>query len=157
MVFIAVIMDFATGKVSNRLIVVGLIVGLVLQIVFGGKENIDNAFIGAIVPIIVLILVFIIGGIGAGDIKLFSVIGVFLGPRGVFICIIVAIVIGAIISLGKILMNRNFYIYFSNLFNYVSTLNQTNKIQLYKREKYNTIHFTLPILLSVLIYMGGFI
>jgi prepilin peptidase CpaA len=150
-------MDFATGKVSNKLIIIGIILGFVLQILFEGKDKIGNFLLGAMVPIIFLMLVFMIGGIGAGDIKLFSVIGVFLGARGVFTCIITAFIIGAVISLGKILISRNFYVYFNNLINYISEFFQTQKIQIYKREKNNTIHFTLPILISVLIYMGGFI
>lgn len=153
----AVIMDFSTGKVSNYLIVVGLIAGFILQILFGGKAQIIYSLAGAIVPILVLIIVFIIGGIGAGDIKLFSVIGVFIGAKGVFTCIVVSFIIGAVISLGKIIFSRNLYLYFNNLVNYVSLTYQSQKIQLYKRDKNNTIHFTLPILISVLLYMGGIV
>jgi len=153
----AVIMDFSTGKVSNYLIIVGLIMGFFLQILSGGKEQIIYSLAGAVVPLVVLMLVFLIGGIGAGDIKLFSVIGLFLGAKGVFTCIVVAFIIGAVMSLGKILVSRNFYFYFNNLVHYVSSTYQSQKIQIYKREKRNTIHFTLPILISVLLYMGGIV
>lgn len=150
-------MDFTTGKVSNKLIIVGLLIGFSLQIIRGGKENIGYFLIGALVPVLLLIVVFMIGGIGAGDIKLFSVVGMFLGPQGVFSCIIIAFLIGAILSLGKIIISCNIYIYFNHLINYISMTYQTKKIQVYKREKNNTIHFTLPILISVLIYRGGIV
>jgi prepilin peptidase CpaA len=150
-------MDFSTGKISNYFIVAGLITGFVLQRLFGGNAQIIYSLAGAIIPILVLAVVFVIGGIGAGDIKLFSVIGVFLGVKGVFTCIVVSFIIGAVISLGKILVSRNFYLYFNNLINYVSLTYQSQKIQLYKKEKSNTIHFTLPIFISVLLYLGGIV
>lgn len=155
-VFIAVILDFATGKVSNYLILTGLLAGFVVQFIWG-KDKISSVLLGAIVPVAVLFIVFMIGGIGAGDVKLFAVIGVFLGVRGVFTCIILAFIVGAVISIGKILIYRNSIRYLDNLYSYISLLNQTKKIQLYKKEKANTIHFTLPILISVVVYMGGMV
>jgi prepilin peptidase CpaA len=149
-------MDFTTGKVKNIWILIGLIVGILLQIVVE-KKSIIEICAGAIVPFLILIGVFAIGGIGAGDVKLFSVIGVFIGVKGVFYCIIVSLVLGAIFSLGKILIHRKSFNYFHNFCQYLSSFYQTKKIQLYQKEKANTIHFTLPIFISVVIYMGGVI
>jgi len=155
-VFIAVILDFTTGKVSNNLILAGLFMGIFVQIIWE-KDRISDVLLGGIVPVVVLFLIFLIGGIGAGDVKLFAVIGVFLGVRGVFTCIILAFLTGAVISIGKILINKNSFCYLSNLYSYISSFYRTKKIQLYKKEKANTIHFTLPILIGVVIYMGGMV
>lgn len=150
-------MDFATGKVSNQFIIIGLVLGFILQIILKGKSGIIPCIVGTIVPILVLMLVFMIGGIGAGDIKLFSVIGVFIGYQGVFTCIIASFVIGAFISIGKILINHNFLVCFNNIIRSFSQLYYSQTLPVYKREKSNTIHFTLPILISVIFYTGGII
>jgi prepilin peptidase CpaA len=148
-------MDFVTGKVSNKLILPGLLSGLVFALILDGTRGLEEYFMGVMTPIVILILVFAIGGIGAGDVKLFAVIGGFIGAQGVFQCILASLMIGAVISLGKILINKTFFACFNNLINYISKTYYMQKYQIYKREKNNTIHFTLPIFISVLIYMGG--
>lgn len=154
---IAVILDFATGKVSNKLILIGLLLGLCLRFYQGGLNQVGNYLLGITVPFLALIVVFLIGGIGAGDIKLFSVIGGFVGAKDVLVCIVAAIFIGAVISIIKILMNKNFFVCFSHIIQFFSGFYQTQKIQVFKKEKSNTIHFTLPILISVLLSLGGII
>lgn len=96
-----------------------------------------------------------IGGIGAGDVKLFAVIGGFIGYQGVLWCIVFAFIFGAILSVGKILIQKRFFLTLRNLGLYIFQIVQSKHIQVYKQEKSNTIHFTLPILISVLCYIGG--
>jgi prepilin peptidase CpaA len=156
-VFIAVILDFTTGKVSNKLILIGLLFSFIFAVILGENNGLIYYLLGVITPIVTLLLLFIIGGIGAGDVKLFAVIGGFIGYQGAFRCIIVAFVIGAVISLGKILIYKRLTQSFRNIIQYVFRVYQTQQIQVYERENSNTIHFTLPILLSVLCYIGGII
>lgn len=156
-VLIAVILDFTTGKVSNKLILTGLFLSFILALIPGEKGGIIAYLSGVVTPIIILLLIFMIGGIGAGDVKLFAVIGGFIGYQGVFRCIIAAFIIGAVISLGKILFYKRLFLSFRNIIQYVFRVYQSQQIQVYKREKSNTIHFTLPILMSVLCYIGGII
>ncbi|WP_330414410.1 A24 family peptidase [Lachnotalea glycerini] len=152
-VLIALIMDFATGKVSNKLIIIGLLLGFFIPYIQDKKGNIIGFLLGAAAPVAILLLVFMIGGIGAGDIKLFAVIGGFIGVQGVLKCMITAFVIGAVISFVKILVYKNFFLCFHNIIRYLSQTYNTKKFQIYEREKSNTIHFTLPMFISILIYI----
>ena len=71
----AVIQDFDCMKVSNRLILVGLALGIFFQVIQNGPVAIVRVLPNIIFPVIVLYLLFLMRCLGAGDIKLFSVIG----------------------------------------------------------------------------------
>lgn len=71
----AALQDIFAGKVTNRLIATGLVTGLVFQVMEHGAWGIWF-FLGNIsVPIVLLYLLFQMRALGAGDIKLFSMIG----------------------------------------------------------------------------------
>ncbi len=148
------ILDFTTGKVSNKLILIGLLLSFVFTVVVN-KHSIIYYFLGVFLPIVLLLIIFVIGGIGAGDVKLFAVIGGFIGYQGVFQCIIVSFIFGAIIAIFKLLLERNLIKILRNISLYLFGIFQSKQIQTLEREKSNTIHFTLPILFSVLCYIGG--
>ena len=75
---LAVVMDFGNGRISNRLIVSGLIWGLAFSLCI----------------------------LGAGDIKLFSIAGGFLTLTQLCYLIPVAFVVGAVIGAGKIVYKK---------------------------------------------------
>ena len=100
---VAAIMDIRFQKISNRLIVIGLGVGLIRRILLEGGAGLFAGLIQIILPVIFLYLLFLIGALGAGDIKLFSLIGVFVNFKELATCVKVAFVIGAIWSLMKLL------------------------------------------------------
>jgi prepilin peptidase CpaA len=80
--------------------------------------------IRAALTLILLIPVYKIGGLGAGDIKLFAVVALFLSNEEMITAIVIAFVIGAILGIFKIALKKSFG---------------------------QTIHFALPILISVLL------
>ncbi|WP_099467368.1 A24 family peptidase [Konateibacter massiliensis] len=167
---IALIMDFSTGKVSNKLILAGFLMGFVCTVLFGGENKIADDLssveykaagylAGVVMPVVVLFPVFLTRGLGAGDIKLFAVIGGVIGWQEVLGCIILALVIGAALSIGKIIIHRTFFASFLNIAHYVAAVFQSKggQFPVISREQCSTIHFTLPILISVLCYVGGMI
>lgn len=100
---VAAIMDIRFQKISNRLIVTGFGVGLIRRLLLEGSAGLLAGVIQIILPVIFLYLLFLIGALGAGDIKLFSLIGVFVNFKELVTCVIAAFVIGAIWSLFKLL------------------------------------------------------
>jgi len=102
---IAAIMDIRFQKISNRLIVTGLGVGLIRRLWLEGSAGFLTGVIQIMLPVIFLYLLFLIGALGAGDIKLFSLIGVFVNLKELATCVIVAFVIGAIWSLVRIILH----------------------------------------------------
>jgi prepilin peptidase CpaA len=99
---VAVIMDIRFRRISNRLIVIGLGVGLIRRLLLEGGAGLFAGVIQIILPVIFLYLFFLIGALGAGDIKLFSLIGGFVNFKELVTCVIAAFVIGAIWSLLRL-------------------------------------------------------
>lgn len=90
--------DFAHLKVRNGLIIFGWIAGLIFRILNFGIYGLLYWFIGGVVPVFLLIILFCFRMIGASDIKLVSVIGCFYGVVYGIKVFIAALFIGGILS-----------------------------------------------------------
>ena len=100
---VAAFMDLRFRKVSNRLILMGLGVGLIRRLLLEGGTGLLVGVIQIIIPVVFLYLFFLIGALGAADIKLFSLIGGFVNFKELATCVVVAFMIGAIWSIGLLL------------------------------------------------------
>lgn len=156
-IIIAVIQDFCFMRISNRLILIGLAAGGFFQIFIGGPAAFVPFLGNVAVPVIVLYLLFLAGVIGAGDIKLFSVIGGFVHIRQLAVCMILSFVIGAVLSFAKMIRNQNLQLSMYRAFGYFAGLFQ-GEYKTYRRDLLgdsNLIHFSFAICLGILITKGG--
>lgn len=104
---IAAVTDIQSLRISNRLIVSGLFLGCFFQILELGVKGIGVFLLNVSIPVILLYLLFLIRALGAGDIKLFSMIGGIWGLQVLCITIAVSFLVAAAMSLCKILYHRN--------------------------------------------------
>jgi prepilin peptidase CpaA len=153
----SVISDVQTRKVPNWLIGIGLLSGLYFQILAHGVSGI-GVFLGNMMfPILILYLLFLMRALGAGDIKLFSVIGVCSQFSFLMHCMCWAFMIGAVLALGRMIRNRNFM---QRMFTFVQFGQQTireRRILAYPYDndgKENRIYFSVAILLGFLLEWG---
>ncbi len=84
---LATISDFATKRISNYLILLGLSVGLLMAYINGGIGALGGSLLGMIVGLLVFIYPYMKLFIGAGDVKLMMVSGSFLGPYFVLLAV----------------------------------------------------------------------
>ena len=154
---VAVIQDVRSEKISNWLILIGLILGLSYDIEKMGARGILFWLGGMSIPFVFLFILYFFRTIGSGDIKLFCVFGSFLGIFPILKCIIVAFLIGAVMSLGVIIWNKNGIERLSYLGNYIMEWRETKNWRPYyaKEQTGNTIHFSIPITISMILYLGG--
>ena len=103
--FFASLWDYKKRKIPNLLIGVGFIYGLMRIFYY---QNFLTHIGGIVFPILILYPFFKIGTIGAGDIKLFSLIGCYLSFMEVLYCMFLAFVVGAIVSLMFMQKEGNF-------------------------------------------------
>lgn len=78
--------DIESGKISNRLIVTGLVIGIIRQVTENQVWGVYYFLRNISVPVILLYLLFQMRVLGAGDIKLFSMIGSILTIGELFRC-----------------------------------------------------------------------
>ena len=81
-VAVAAVIDIRTHRIPNWLTFPSLILALVLQFVHAGLAGLLTGLLGMAVGVGIFLLPFVLGGMGAGDVKLMGVAGAFLGPEG---------------------------------------------------------------------------
>lgn len=79
----AVIYDLVSHRLPNFYLLSGLLFALVSQFFSFGWGGVSNAGIGLLLGFSLLIPLYALGGMAAGDVKLMAVVGVFLGSNGV--------------------------------------------------------------------------
>ena len=82
----AAVQDVRSGRISNRLIAAGLMIGIAVQILEYQMWGVYYFLRNISVPVILFYLLFQMRVLGAGDIKLFSMIGSILTTEELFRC-----------------------------------------------------------------------
>ena len=93
-------MDLHRQKVANVWIMAGWIWGWCLQYAAREWDGVLQFFAGSSIPIVCLFSLFYFRMLGAGDIKLLSVLGGILGARAAFHLMFLSFFFGGILSLG---------------------------------------------------------
>ncbi len=100
---IAAVKDMKTGKISNSYNLLLGLVGVACGLVIGGIKGLLFSLLGAVIPVVLLMILFSKGVLGAGDIKLFSALGAFSGLKIIWL-IMYSFLLCGIYGLGLILV-----------------------------------------------------
>lgn len=100
LLFRAVYTDVKRGQIENRLIVTGLVLGFICTIVTGGLSGLLDSVKMVCTITAALFFLFVIKGLGAGDIKLLAVLAAFF-PKVIFSIVIASFFVGAGIALAR--------------------------------------------------------
>ena len=154
---IAVLMDLYEMRIKNSWIICSLVMGLIYSIWYGNWQCVPVFTAGAVVPLVLLGWLFYFRMLGSGDIKLFCVLGGLMGPYHILWCMWYAVLAGAALSLAILFFCGGFHERFHHLEQYIRQLIETGKKSPYYRTgtAFENIHFTIPIFMSVMLYMGG--
>ncbi|MEN6391878.1 MAG: A24 family peptidase [Syntrophomonas sp.] len=100
-VFLAVALfyDARESRIPNYLAVAGLAAGLVFNLTAQGMAGLLFALKGFAVAFIIMLLVYWLGGVGAGDVKLYGAIGAIMGTIFAISSLLYATVCAAIIGI----------------------------------------------------------
>jgi prepilin peptidase CpaA len=90
--------DLRRRAIANWINVAGLAAGLVYHTVTRGFAGMGLSAAGAVVGFGVFLLFYVLGGMGAGDLKLAAAFGALLGPSGVLLAALLAAPIGALLA-----------------------------------------------------------
>lgn len=105
----AVVMDAKFNRIPNWITSVILAAGMCTQVLSAGLYGIATAFSGAILGLICFLPFYIGGGMSAGDVKLLSAIGSFLGIKLTLITAAYTLVVGGLMALVVALCCGNVY------------------------------------------------
>ncbi len=95
---IAVFTDWREHKIYNKLLVPAFFTALLFHTLQGGILGLTSSLMGAAIGFVLLLLPYLMGGMGAGDVKLLAVIGAFGGTNFVLTSLLYGAIIGGLIS-----------------------------------------------------------
>ena len=154
LILIAVGMDVKSMRISNRLILIGLGISFIRRLCCEGILGVFTSLFLISFPVIVLYLLFLVGALGAGDIKLFSLIGGFVNFKELIGCIVYAFLFAAVFSVLKMLYYRMFFSSMKNLSCYIMRIFMGEKSAYVPMDnKKNRIHFSIAILCGFTVSM----
>jgi len=107
LLFILTMSDLAYMLIPNKILLFFLPIALIVRYL-SPLENWYNPIIGGIVGFVLLFVIFLASrrGMGAGDVKLFGLLGIFLGPLHVVIALFVSAFVGSVIGLTLLGLGR---------------------------------------------------
>ncbi len=124
---VAVFTDLLKDKIYNFWVIPGLCTGIITSLL-QGPERFLTSLQAVLAALIILLPIYFIKGIAAGDVKLFMSAASFLTMQETITCIVTSFLIAGVISVAIIILKKN---------------------------KQKTIHFAVPILASVIFLLGG--
>lgn len=154
--FFSVVMDLRTDHIRNEWILVGLAAGILSMLRDFSWEAAGNCVFGMLIPLILLWIPFRMHGIGAGDIKLFMVIGAFFGVADILSCIFFSFLLAAGVSLFRLFRLKQIRTSLGDCFRYFQQIILLKQIVPYpgRTNSGHRIHFSPGILLGMLAVLG---
>lgn len=158
---IAAAFDIQYMKIPNFLILISLSAGCQTLISIEGARGILVFFLRMFAPIFILYLLFLMNALGAGDIKLFSVVSVFLPGKATLFIVILSFFYGALLALLKMLYSKELFPRLFNFWLYFTKIRTERRLYSYRtfETKNSYLHFSIYIMLAAFTYfsIGGFI
>lgn len=95
--------DLKERKIPNKITLTGILIGILFNIITGGWTGLLHSLLGMFAGLAIFFLPFVMGGMGAGDVKLMGAIGALMGWQFLLMTAIYSALVGGIMVLGYLL------------------------------------------------------
>jgi prepilin peptidase CpaA len=103
---VAAAIDVRTGRIPNLLTAVVAVAGFALAGLGLSGHSVAGALTGAVLGFVLMLPGHLVGGTGAGDVKLLAALGTLLGPGGVLMAFLYSAMAGGLLALGHAFKRR---------------------------------------------------
>lgn len=104
----AFISDARSMKIPNRLTACGTIAGTLWHICSGGWAGLAFSVTGLLAGFLTMLILYGVGAVGAGDVKLFAAIGAIAGTGFTLYCLIYSLLYAAVAAVIVLIVSRPF-------------------------------------------------
>jgi len=155
---ISAIIDFRSQKIPNLITFPSIIMALLYHFLTHGVDGLIFSALGLATGIGLLIIPYMLGGMGAGDAKLMGAVGAILGTKSVFVAFLLTALVGGLYALLIILANkRQFKGFFKKQLITLNLFILTRKFipdPVEKNDKKPKLCYGVAIALGTFIYLG---
>ncbi|MDO4490647.1 MAG: prepilin peptidase [Lachnospiraceae bacterium] len=154
---LAMLQDLSGRRISNWFLLAGWLSGGVLALGQSLPGGLLQYLGGALLPLVLLFILFYFRMMGAGDIKLLSVLGGFLGIQASLSLLIGSFLAGAVISVVLLSVTGSWFRRFRFFYRYVCNYRATGLRIPYRPEggSIAEVHFAVPVFVAVVLLKGG--
>jgi prepilin peptidase CpaA len=103
---LAALSDLRRRKIPNRLTYPAMLIGLLLHLADRGVDGALFGLGGLFAGLGLLIVPYLLGGMGAGDVKLLAAVGAFTGAAGAFYSFLYTALAGGVYAVGVLVFRR---------------------------------------------------
>ncbi len=114
--------DIFYKKIFNVITFPAIALGLVLNLLFNGWKGLGLSVAGLFLGLAIFLLVYLTGGIGAGDLKLMGAIGALKGISFVLLAGLYSILIGGLLALAVMIWHKTLIASLKRIGRFVYTL-----------------------------------
>jgi prepilin peptidase CpaA len=158
---VAIFTDLKYYKIPNLLIIFGMAAGLIITIYRFSLSALLQSFLCMAIIFVCFYPFYILGGIGAGDIKLFMMTACFIRNESLLNFILVTMIIGAVISIIKMIAfreSRERLIYLGRYIKKIVLTRTVDEYEIDKTNKRTLIRMAVPAFISLIImYIGVYV
>lgn len=140
--------DIKAMKIPNKCTFVFLILGVITNTAFLGPPGIIRSFKGILLVFILVIVPYIIGGIGGGDVKMLAAIGSIGGHLFAVRTIVFTAIIGAIISFCILVYEKRLKTGLANVWKYICSTVLIQRVIVIEESKDKIVYFPYGIAIS---------
>ena len=131
----ASLFDLSRYRIPNAIPVAGLLISLIGRLELQGLNSVCPWLAGMVIPLILYFVLFRWRMFGASDGKMMAVAGSYVGVPGVFFVLFFSLLIGAVMSVWKIICNRDVLERWLRLRAYVGQVIRSGHIEPYYDRK----------------------
>lgn len=99
--------DIRTGRIPNKLTYSALLAALILRTAVLGIFGLRSAVVGLLISGGLFLLLFAIGAMGGGDMKLMAAVGAWVGSTQVATLILAAAMAGGVLAVGRMISGKS--------------------------------------------------
>ncbi len=114
-VLVGAVYDFRSRKIPNWLSLSGIILGLGVNTLLFQAHGLRVALLGFCCSLAIYVPLYLLRGMGAGDVKLMAAVGAIVGPQNWLILFMATALVGGVIALIVILHKKRFWQTFANV------------------------------------------
>ena len=112
---LALVWDLRKGRIPNRITYSGMGAALALRALLGGWHGSVDGLIGGLLGGGIFLLFFLVRGMGAGDVKLMTAMGLFAGVRQCMVIMVVTALAGGVLAVAAMIYRRRGFQTLQNL------------------------------------------
>lgn len=121
LLLLSVYCDIRSYKIKNVITLPFILAGLLTGLFIEGANGLSHSVLGILLPLAILLPLYILRMLGAGDIKLLCAIGAITGPGTILYVIAYSFISGGIIGLVVMLVRKNLGLRIQYLITYLKS------------------------------------